>query len=210
MKVVIVGAGGFGREVLAMIKAINLQRKTFSVLGFIDDNIAKGTQIHDLTILGKVADIEQTKAEGVVLAIGNSSIREQVAKALPANVKRPNIIHPQTQFLDKDRILMGEGCIVCAGNIFTTDIKMGDFCIVNLQCTIGHDAELENFVSVMPGVNISGGAKLKTGVYIGTGAKLIKATVIGAYSKVGAGAVVDADIAAHDIVVGIPAKSIKK
>ncbi len=74
---------------------------------------------------------------------------------------------------------------------------------------MGHDSAIEDFSSIMPGVNISGGAHLKRGAYIGTGAKLIKATTLGAYCKVGAGAVVDCDVPDETTVVGIPAKPMK-
>lgn len=210
MKIAIIGAGGFGREVLAMIKAINSINHTFEILGFVDDNIPKGTPIHEFEIIGKVNDIEELDVDGVVVAIGNSQIREEVVRLLPTDVKTPNIIHPAVQFLDEGRINMGTGNIICAGNIFTTDINIGDFCVVNLSCTIGHDAVLGDFTSIMPGVNISGGARLNKGVYVGTGAKLIKATTLGEFCKVGAGAVVDMDVSPYTTVVGIPAKPLRK
>lgn len=210
MKIVIVGAGGFGREVLATIKAINRQNHQFTVLGFVDDNLPVGTRIHDLTVLGSLADLVRINPEGVVVAIGNSRIREAVVAQIDKRVTFPNIIHPQVMRQDSARIAVGNGNIFCAGTIFTTDIAVGNFCIVNLSCTIGHDAQLADFVSVMPSVNISGGAQIARGAYIGTGAKLIKATTLGAYCKVGAGAVVDADVAPESTVVGIPAKPLKK
>lgn len=206
MKIVIVGAGGFGREVLALIRNINQIKPTFEVLGFIDDGMPVGTKIHELSVLGKTSSIVQTGAEGAVIAIGKTQIREDVTSRMPVNLKFPNIIHPLAVFQDPERIRIGQGNIICAGNIFTTDIRLGNFCIVNLACTIGHNAVLSDFCSVMPGVNISGGALLQKGVYVGTGAKLIKATTLGSYCTVGAGAVVDADIAPNETVVGVPAK----
>ena len=210
MKIAIIGAGGFGREVLALIESINLVKPTFEVIGFVDDGVEKGTDIHDLKVLGSVSDLSIIPAEGVVVAIGNSKTRAQVVKNVPRQLNYPNIIHPNCEFLSMNNITLGEGNIICSGNIFTTDITIGNHCIINLSCTIGHDAVLQDFCSIMPGVNISGGAKLQKGAYIGTGAKLIKATTLGEYCVIGAGAVVDSDIPAHTIAVGIPAKPIKK
>lgn len=207
---VIVGAGGFGREVHSLIANINRVQPTFRVLGFVDDGLPKGTVIHDKEVIGRVDDVSGLDAKAGVLAIGNPKTRETIQKRLPEGLTYPNIIHPLAIFQDLDRIRIGQGNIICAGNIFTTDILLGSFCIVNLSCTIGHDAVLGDFTSIMPGVNISGGAKLMKGTYVGTGAKLIKATTLGSYCVVGAGAVVDADIANGQTVVGVPAKPIQK
>lgn len=209
MKIAIIGAGGFGREVLALIKQINAVQQKFEVVGFIDDGIAKGSQIHDLKVIGSINEIDSFKLEGIVIAIGNSIIRRRVFENIQSSLAFPNIIHPTVLFIDKERIALGHGNIICAGNILTTDIQIGNFCIVNIGSTIGHDAELADFSSIMPGVNISGGAKLREGVYVGTGAKLIKATTLGANAVIGAGAIVDTDIPANTIAVGIPAKPIK-
>ena len=209
MKIVIAGAGRFGREVLSLIRNINQVKQSFEVLGFVDDGVSVGTAVHDYQVLGGIDEIEAIGPDGVVIGIGNPKLRQEVAERIPAGVARPNIIHPLAIFQDAERINIGEGTIICAGNIFTTDISLGDFCVVNLGCTIGHDVIMGDYCSIMPGVNISGGARLQNGVYVGTGAKLIKATVLGAYSTVGAGAVVDADIAPNETVVGVPARPIK-
>lgn len=209
MKIVIAGAGGFGREVLALIRNVNQTKHTFEVLGFVDDGIAVGTKVHELSVIGDVSMVEQMGAEGAVVAIGKTQLREEVVSRMPSGLKFPNVIHPLAIFQDTERIQMGQGNIICACNIFTTDIKLGNFCIINLACTIGHDATMNDFCSIMPGVNISGGALLQRGVYVGTGAKLIKATTLGSYSTVGAGAVVDSDIEPNQTVVGVPARALK-
>ena len=209
MKTAIVGAGGFGREVLALLNNINTVNYTFNVAGFIDDNLEVGTSIGGLTILGSVNQINKMNLDAVVVAIGNSKVRKEVVNRLPEDIKTPTVIHPSVLIENSDTISIGKGCIICAGNIITTDVSIGDFCILNLASTIGHDAKMGDFVSVMPGVNISGGAKIEYGVYIGTGAKLIKATTVGKNSIVGAGAVVDTYVEPNTTVVGVPARPIK-
>jgi sugar O-acyltransferase (sialic acid O-acetyltransferase NeuD family) len=210
VKIVIIGAGGFGREVLSLIKNINIAKHTFEVLGFLDDGLERGMSIHDKEVVGGVKDFTRSGAEGAILAVGKSNTREQIKSVLPDHTDYPNIIHPNVIFQDEARINLGYGNIICAGNIFTTDIKIGNFNIFNLSSTIGHDVQVSDFCSIMPGVNISGGAKLHHGVYVGTGAKLIKATDLGSYCTVGAGAVVDADVKANSTVVGVPARPINK
>jgi acetyltransferase-like isoleucine patch superfamily enzyme len=109
-----------------------------------------------------------------------------------------------------------KGNIITAGARFTNNIELGNFGIFNLNCTIGHDCIIDDFVNIAPGANISGNVELRKGVYIGTGASVLqgesinKKLVIGEFSTVGAGAVVTKDIEADTIVVGIPAHPISK
>ena len=210
MKTIIIGAGGFGREVLALIKSINRQEPRFEVIGFVDDGIEKGKFVNGLTILGAVNDVDDLKPEALVLAIANPQIRESVIQHLGDKYLFPNLIDPSVKLLDEEHISMGKGNIICSGSIFTTNITVGNFNIFNLSCTIGHDAFISDFCSVMPGVNISGGATIKNCVYVGTGAKLIKATILEEGCTVGAGAVVDKDVKQSETVVGIPARPIVK
>jgi len=210
MKTAIIGAGGFGREVLALMQSVNSVKQAFNIVGFIDDGIDLGTKIGAISVIGKVEDLAKLDVEAVVLAIGNSKVRERVAEKLPRNIQTPNVIHPSVILENATSIKLGKGCVICAGNILTTDITIGNFCVFNLSSTIGHDAEIADFVSIMPGVNVSGGAKIERGVYIGTGAKLIKSSIIGSYSTIGAGAVVDCDVETRTTVVGVPAKPLNK
>ena len=90
----------------------------------------------------------------------------------------------------------------------TTNITIGNFNLFNLSSTFGHDASIADFCSIMPGVNISGGASVENRVYVGTGAKLIKATTLHSDSTAGAGAVVTTDIPQGETWGGIPAKNL--
>jgi sugar O-acyltransferase (sialic acid O-acetyltransferase NeuD family) len=208
MRILIIGAGGFGREVLALINNINSTNNEFEIVGFIDDGIKKGSRVNGMIVLGGINEIEKIKPEGLVIAVANTQIRQRIVDGLSQKFIYPNLIHPSVIFLDKDGVDMGVGNIICAGNIFTTNIKLGSFNILNLASTIGHDANFGDYCSIMPGVNISGGATLKRGVYVGTGAKLIKATEIGENATIGTGAVVDKDVEPNQTVVGIPARPI--
>ena len=209
MKIGIIGAGGFGREVLAMINHFNGKTKEYEVIGFIDDSFQKGTLINGLPIIGKVAEIEALNIEGVVVAIANPAVRKLIVEKLPEGILRPNIIHPTAIILDPSNVSIGIGNIIGGEIIITTNVEIGSYCFINWHSTVGHDSVIGNYSSIMPSVNITGGAKLGEGVFIGTGAKLIKATVLGAYSTVGAGAVVDCDVEPSQTVVGVPARPIK-
>lgn len=91
-----------------------------------------------------------------------------------------------------------------------------NFDIYNLNCTIGHDCILNDYVNIAPGANVSGNVLLKEGAYIGTNATILQGSsidnkmVIGLYSTVGAGAVVTKHVNAYDTVAGVPAKSLMR
>lgn len=111
--------------------------------------------------------------------------------------------------IDKIFIEIGKRCIICAVTLITTNIKIEDFVILNLGCTVGYDSDIKKYSAFMPSVNISGEVTIGEGVYVGTGAKIINQLEIGEYTIVGAGAVVSRTLPAHCTAVGVPAKVIK-
>ena len=108
-----------------------------------------------------------------------------------------------------DRIEFGVGNLVCAGNILTVNIKIENFCIINLDCTVGHDDVLSSFVTVYPSVNISGCVNVGECAELGTGTQIIQGKCIGTGTIVGAGSVVVRDLPAECTAVGAPCKPIK-
>ena len=104
---------------------------------------------------------------------------------------------------------VGEGTIICAGTIITVDVKIGNHVIINLDCTLGHDDVLSDYVTVYPSVNISGCCTIGQCVELGTGMQIIQGISITDDSIVGAGACVVKDIEEAGVYVGTPAKKIK-
>lgn len=207
----IIGAGGFGREVAWLVERINAVNPTWTLEGFIDDNPdVIGTIVGGYPVVGGVDALGALDHEAwVICAIGAAKVRKVVIEKATAfqNVKFATLIDPSV--LMSDRVTIGEGSIICAGNIITVDIKLGKHCIVNLDCTIGHDAILEDYVTVYPSVNISGITHIGEGSELGTGMQIIQGKTIGNEAIVGAGAVVVKDIPARCVAVGSPAKPIR-
>lgn len=208
-EIVIVGAGGFGREVLTLLKACNKVDSKFSVLGFVDDGVAAGSKIHGIEVLGGINYLhEMTKKPSLVLGIGDPKAKKNIVGQL-VDFQFITLIHPSVTIPKHANVRIGEGVLICEGNIVTCDITIHDFVTLNLSCTIGHDTTINKFTSCMPGVNISGEVVVEEGVYIGTGATVINQVMIGKHTIIGAGAVVSKDIPANCTAVGIPAKPIK-
>lgn len=210
-KIAIIGAGGFGREVLTIIDHINKKKPQFNFIGFFDDSISKGTVINNYEVLGKVEDINTiTEETCIVIAVGDPIVKKEIRDRINNEyILFPTLIHPSVIIGDDKFVKIGIGCIVCAGVIITTNIIIDDFVILNLSCTIGHDSIIGKHSSFMPSVNISGEVEIKPNVYIGTGTKIINQLNIGENTIVGAGAVVAKSLPANCTAVGIPAKVIK-
>ena len=211
MKIAILGTGGFAREVATLIQDINNTDSKYELVGFVDNSIEKGTLINGYPVIGNDEEINQTNEPiGLVLAFGEPKIKMKVrSKFTNPLVSFPTIIHPSAIVGDCKLVEIGDGCIICASVIITTNIKIKDFVTLNLQCTVGHDTIIDSYSSFMPSCNISGEVHIGEGVYCGTGVKIINQTDIGERSIIGAGAVVAKSIPAYCTAVGVPAKPIK-
>lgn len=210
---VVVGAGGFAREVAFLVDDLNRAGGQWKMLGYIDRDADKqGTAVGNHTILGSEQFIHDYQGElGVVVGIGQPSLIRKVVESLAhlEHVSFPNLIHPSV-IMHANRVRFGRGNIVCAGNIFTTDIEVGSFNILNLSCTFGHDCVIGDANVVNPGVNISGGVVIGNHCLLGTGCTILQNKKIGHGVTVGAGALVVKDVPPEVTVVGVPAKILEK
>lgn len=211
-KVVIVGAGGFAREVLWVFREANKANRQWEVLGFIDENPENhGKVICDLPILGdfewfKTVDKSKIK---VICGVGSPKTKKYfVDKAKSLGLEFCSVIHPNVRM--SQYVEVGKGTVITAGNIITTQVKIGNHVSLNLDCTLGHDDIIEDYCNIAPGAHISGNVTVKEGADIGTGAVILQGLKIGAWSIIGAGAVVIDDIPDNVTAVGVPAKVIKR
>ena len=206
--IVIIGAGGFGREVAWLIEDINNAKPEWNILGFVDDTeFLQGKRINEYEVIGDIDWIINQEIN-VVVAIGDPVGKKKVIERMKESRNRyPVLIHPSVVY--SKSVNFGEGTIICAGNIVTVNIEIGKHVIVNLDCTIGHDANIGDYSTILPSVNISGFVKIEECVSIGTGSAIIQGVNIGENTIVGAGAVVVKNLPANCTAVGSPAKPIK-
>jgi sugar O-acyltransferase (sialic acid O-acetyltransferase NeuD family) len=208
--VAVYGSGGFAREVAWLAHECGRQ-----VVCFIDDDPSKtGRVLNDIPVMS-CGDAAERFPEALVAAgIGSPAARESViGKAVQHGFRLATLIHPRVE--RSTRITFGDGVVVCAGNILTTDIAVGNLVQINLDCTIGHDVELDDYATLAPGVHVSGYVSIGRRAYIGTGATIINGTAdrrltIACDAVVGAGACVTRSVESGVTVVGVPAKPIGK
>lgn len=208
---IIIGASGFGREVAWLVERINQKNPTWNLLGFIDDNDdIQGNIINGYKVLDKTESIANYGDTYFVCAVGASKTREKIIdkiKAIKSDIKFATLIDPSVEL--SELVKIGEGSIICAHTILTVNIEIGSHVIINLDCTIGHDAVLKDYVTLYPSVNVSGATVIGHCSELGTGMQIIQGKTVGDYSIVGAGAVVVKDIPDNCTAVGSPAKPIK-
>jgi sugar O-acyltransferase (sialic acid O-acetyltransferase NeuD family) len=208
--VVILGAGGFAREVLDVFDAANAAKASFDVLGYIVDTeyVESGKVINGKPILGDYEWLRGKPAIKCICGVGAPEVRfRMINRVHEIGAGFCSIIHPGAIMSSWNTI--GEGSVITAGCILTNQIRIGNHVHVNLDCTIGHDAVLQDFVTLAPGVHVSGKVNIEEGSYIGTGVNIIEGKRIGAWSVVGAGSTVIRDIPENATAVGVPAQVIK-
>lgn len=214
-RIAIIGAGGFGREVLFYIRDINRIRclqtcqEPYEVVGFVDDNPQlHHTMVCDIPVLGPVKWLTEHPEVQAVCAVGSPRIRRDMVEMLEpfgvqfASVKHPFVFH--SQYVD-----LGPGSVLCAGVVLTTQIRSGKQLLINMNVSVGHDCEFGDFVTIDPGCNISGNVTLHSGVELGSNVAVIPGRSIGEGAIVGAGAVVTQDLEPNHLYVGVPAKPIR-
>lgn len=205
-KIIIVGAGGFGKEVAWMAKRCGRE-----VRGFLDGTPEKQhTKIMGFDVLGPLEEANRYIDCEFVIAIGNPASRKKIIELYfnDEKFKFATLIDPSA--IVGEEVFIGVGSIICAGAILTVDIEIGIHSIININSTIGHDVRIKNFVTIAPNASISGNVILHNQVEIGTNATTIREKLsINEGAMIGMGAVLTKDAKANHVMIGNPAKLLK-
>lgn len=202
---VLVGAGGHGRETLDVVEAINAEQPTFEVRGFAashgdEELLAR----RGVPLLGDVDVVGELDVE-YVLAIGMPWDRQAVGERLAGYGRAAaTLVHPSAT-LGGDNAL-GEGVIVAAGAAVTTNVVLGRHTHLNVRAVVSHDCRVGDYVTLSPGALVNGNVTLDDGVFVGTGAIVTPGRHVGAGARIGAGAVVVEDVPPGVTAKGVPAR----
>lgn len=210
-EIFIVGAGGMGREVLWLLRAHNQAGRApeYRVRGFLCDTPQQyGTQICGVPVAGPETLAAEMPGVAAVCAIGNPRVRRRVSESLrAASADLVTVVHPSVQM--SSYVSIGEGSILCANTVITTQVTLGRNVIVNIGSTISHDCELEDYATLSPGVHLAGNVTIGYGAELGTGVSVIPRAHVGRGALVGAGAVVTHNIQPNTVAAGVPARPIR-
>ena len=210
--IAIFGAGGYGRELACLLKIINKESPTWNLVGFYDDNPdLKGTHNEYGVVLGGMKDLNSVKEKlAVAIAIGNPSVVKKVVSLIDNNnLYFPNLVSPNTVFLDRDSVKIGRGNIICINCSFSCNIHIGDFNTFNGWINVGHDANIGSFNSIMPDVKISGEVHIGEVNFIGCAAVILQQISIGNNTTIGANSTVLRKTKDGCTYVGNPATRVK-
>ncbi len=208
-RLLIVGAGGFGREVLQW--ALDIQKHgevDWTVGGFLDANQDAFENFDiDFPILGDPADWQPSPEDRFIVAIGDPTIRLRVCRELQqSGAQFVSLVHPSA--IVGSRCSIGTGTILCPGVTVTVDATIGDFVILNVRSCVGHDARVGDGCTVNDFCDITGNAVLGEGVFLGSHSSVTPSAKVGDYARVGAGSVVVRRVRANTTVMGPTAKRI--
>lgn len=199
MKKGIIGYGGFGREVYWSLEKKDRDNCKF----FVDDEFFNEKNENTLPL----SKFDPNQYE-IVIAIANSIVREKIVQKLPQQTKFFTHIHDSVNILGND-VVIGEGSIICAGTILTTNIKIGKHAQFNLHSTVGHDTVIGDFFTTAPGTKISGNCTIGNRVYFGTNSCVREKIKICDDVIIGLNGGVVKDIEEAGVYGGTPAKKIK-
>lgn len=208
---VIFGAGGMAREVHQIVEDLGADGAPWNFLGFLDGDAGRhGEPVHDHAILGDAAWAGSHPQVAVVVAVGSTPARRRIVLQLAAAgaTRFATLVHPRAWI--GNRVSVGSGSIVCAGTRITTDNRIGRHVILNVDCTVSHDAVIEDYVTLAPGVHVCGNTSVGEGCDLGTGTSIIQGVGIGQWTVLGAGALVLDDVPRNVTAVGAPARVIKE
>lgn len=199
INIAIIGSGGFGREVYHHI-ASDRDVTKFNVKFYADKEFADGIKTFDIDTIDYNNDY-------VLVAIGDPKSRSEIVKRLPAHTRFYKFIHSSAIILDKS-MKIGEGSIICAGVILTTNIRIGKHAQLNLQSTVGHDCTIGDYFTTAPGAKISGNCLIGDRVYFGTNSCVKEKINIVDDCVIGLNAGVVKSLTEAGTYVGTPAKKI--
>jgi sugar O-acyltransferase (sialic acid O-acetyltransferase NeuD family) len=215
MLVGIVGCGGFGREIMPILRETLEHTRTCAKLVFVETRPNSRDLVNGYPVMSEQQFFAAAdKEKHFNIAVADSRAREAVAERFIAASARPVTIHSlQAKVYDENEIDCG--AIFCPGGIVTTNVKIGRFFHCNMQCYVAHDCVIGDFVTFAPKVTCSGNVTIEDHAYIGAGAVIKQGTRdrplrIGRGAVVGMGAVVTKDVPAGETWVGNPARLLER
>ena len=192
--IVIIGAGGIGREAAWIIEEINAVNPTWNIVGFVDDNTENwDKKLNGYRVLGGLESLNKLEVKpDVVVAIANCGIKKSIVEKLSGKFEFATVVYPTVRV--SKFVEIGQGSIIYPGVILTVNTKIGNHVIISGNCGIGHDTVIGDYSSVLWGSNFSGYDVVGEECFIGVGTKVAQGIKIDDSRRVSTGGIVTEDI----------------
>jgi len=212
-ELLLIGAGGFSREMAEAVRAINAVQPTWLLRGYLDDSPAlHGAQVGGLPVLGSIELVHDHPEAALVLTTGrpdNYVSRRLIAERLGFDDDRyATIVHPTAT--------VGVTCRVAAGSVLlahadlTANVVVGRHVAVMPQVVLPHDVRVDDYATLASGVRLGGACHVAEEAYIGAAACLRERITIGARAMVGMGSLVTRDVPSERLWLGSPARDVDR
>ena len=205
----IVGAGGFGREIYYWtLGQLQSSGQNFPV-GFLDDNpdCLQGFPSLASYWVDRIADFAPRPGDRLLMAIADPTVKLQIGQRLiERGATFATYIHPKAVVTADAKI--GRGCIICPMSVICCNVQIGDFVSLNLGTVVGHDSIVSDGCTLSPNANLSGQSVLERGVFVGCQAVILPKVHVGEFARIGAGSSVIGHVRSHSTMLGVPAKRV--
>jgi sugar O-acyltransferase (sialic acid O-acetyltransferase NeuD family) len=209
MDVIIVGASGFGRELVQYVHDAHKSTPGVHIKGFLDDDPTALDAVGKVMGVGIVGDTRTyaiQENDRVIISLGDPGLRRALAERLARRGARfTSIVHPTAYVAPTARI--GHGCVIGPFANVGSYVQLEDHVLLNLYSAAGHDAHIGAFCVLSPYSVANGGSRLDNSVFLGTHAAITPKIRVGTGSKIAAGAVVYRDVPEQSLAMGNPAKA---
>ena len=209
---ILVGAGGFARETVELVRAVNAVAPRWDLLGVVDDDprLADAT-VAGLPVVGPVDEVVGRADTAVVVCVGNPSNFVSRARlverlGLPSD-RYATLVHPTAVIPSTATI--GAGTVIHATTVLTTDVRVGRHVAVMPAVVLTHDDVVGDFATFGAGVRLAGAVEVGTGAYVGSAAVVREHRRLGDWCLIGAGSVVTRDVPAGEVWAGVPARRLR-
>ena len=205
---IVVGAGGFGREALPYIRDAIALDPAITIKGFLDDKLeAFNGKLDDLPMIGRIRDYRIESQDRFIVTIGNPEARADVTRSLEKRgAKFFTLIHPTANIASTAKV--GTGCIIYPFCGVGNQANVGEHVVMTWYSSVAHDTVLEPFSMLSAYSTLNGGAVLEEGAFLGTHAVVNPLVRIGAWSRVAAGSVVYKSVGPRLLAMGNPARAL--
>ncbi len=203
---IIVGAGGFGREVYAWARQTFDFGREWRFRGFLDDNPEALAGMDYPPILGDIGSYSVGENDYFLCGLGKPELKQKViGLLLSRGAKFTTLVHPTVVM--GNNVHIGVGVILCPRVVLTSDIRIGNFVTLNVGSAVGHDSIVGDFTQTSAFCDITGGVTVGEGVFMGSHAAILPRVTVGEHAVIGAGSVAIRNVAAYMTIYGNPARS---